>query len=568
MTAGSALAASSNIYVLNWAADAGAAVTGATNGNLAGYAADGKGDVTVERRFTTGADLGVDLGNAALPNQGLAAFTQRVITYASAVALQDKSTIRYTFTNGGLEQDPTYFVAIWDEAAAAGAGAFRYAGTTNDFTNSPNGNYYSDLLIEIDTTGFAGTETALLSDGTASAPIASDAPLPAGTVLYLFNANTFAAGDVANIVVEQDRAAGDKVTVAISDARDSASNPLEAPKTVAPADVATMVNGLTLTVNTVTSTIDVEASPTRTGFVETTPDVQTSRATIQLANTAEYTFNLAQATDTYTMSVSRDNSTGVSSVQLGAAAFTKNATTGVYELSANATTNLFAAAVNNDINVNDGAADGTGQNGVVDATNSPLETGAWTFAMTVNPDQTDGEPVDVAQFSLTSATSHDWVINGMQAKVPYVYTIPSTTGWSSIIKFTNESSEAAEVIVDAVVYNATTGLSVAEVNNQFTNVSLPTSIPADGQMTVTGATIASALGLDANTNYHFGLTFTVIAPQNTVHLDVQNKSPDGRAAGKVLYNINQSEVRVCGDLAGDAGELDCVSRTKDNRVWQ
>jgi hypothetical protein len=154
----------------------------------------------------------------------------------------------------------------------------------------------------------------------------------------------------------------------------------------------------------------------------------------------------------------------------------------------------------------------------------PIATRAFTLAAAL-----DFNSAQYVDQTYAAATSHTWDINGMQAKVPYVYHVPGGD-WDSILRVTNEGANPAEVLIDAIVVDIATG-----VNTVQNNVTLGTVAAASAQI-FGGEDIATALGLDTAAVSHFSLTVTVIAPQNSVHLVAQQKSPNARSDAPVLYN--------------------------------
>ena len=504
--------------------------------------------------------------------------------------MSDGTSLTLTFTKGGFKSDATMFLGIYD----ATNNVWVQVGTLSDFTETTatdGTGYYSIANFIIDTSNTAALTNYVPSvdtDGTAGVTntpfitvAANTDPIPAGTLIQVFTDNSLfgtanGAGinaDLPVVVAAAGDTNGDEVTVQVTDARDNASNALEAPKTGAAA-VVKLVDGLSFSVSTVaTSTIDVENTTlSRGGFVVEaggdTPTAVDSKAIMSLNNTAEFTWSLAQATDLYTLVLDRtEGDQGVTNVKLAALPFTASTTDTSWSLTSDFTAAGLDASntpTNFDIWVN--TSNGT----ALDATPSKvLSTGDWKVSLKLTPDNDGGILPTVSEFTVKAdVISHKWGINGMQAKVPYVYKINSA-GWTSVMKFTNESATgaAADIRMDLVVFDATTGASVIPTGQEFTNVSLGT-VASQGQAVYTGSAIVDAVNaqtpntLSAATNYHFGVTFTVVAPQNSVHLAVQNKSPDSRADAPVLYNINEVCTRT------NVGAGNDVESCKAGRVWQ
>ncbi len=565
LTAGSAIAASSSLAIVDHSDDPETA-----NVDLTATAAMGK-KIDAEYRFFAADSAAVDYDVSNNPGVGA---TDRAVVYTPAVALSQGSSLIVDFANGGLVPDATMFLAIYDETNDA----WVQVATLSDFTEVASGdatNYYSQLKFLVDTGNTLAAASYTRTDAGAANTVGADTdPVPADTLIQLFTAATFAATDLPSFIVPDGSANGTIVTAQVTGAKDDSSNDLTAPLTNV-ADAVELVDGLSFTFTTVAdSIIDVEnATLSRGGFVVEaggdTPSVVESEAKAILTNTAEYTWVLDDATDTYVLTIDRtEGDQGVTDVELGATDLTASTTDTSWSLASNMVADDLL--VSNDVEIFVNTTDNTTVNA---ASPAVLATGDWKATLTIDADQSDGEPVDVASFTVVAdTTSHTWGINGMQAKVPYVYSINSA-GWTSVMKFTNESTTgtAADIRMDVVVYNATTGMSVVPTGTEFTNVSLGT-VDSQGQAAFLGSDIVTAINaqtantLDAAENFHFGVTFTVVAPQNSVHLAVQNKSPDSRADAPVLYNINE----VCTSTVtnNDANGGGVTESCKASRVWQ
>jgi len=583
--ASSAMAASSNLSAINHANDPETA-----NADLTTEANTLK-MINAEYRFFANDSLDVDYDVSNNPGTGTA---DRAVVYTPAVALSQGTSLIVNFANGGVAPDATMFLAIYDEAAGGGTGEWIQIATLSDFTSvtaTDTTPYYSELKFLVDTSNtLAASQYTRTDAGVANVVGADTDPIPADTLIQLFtdngNFDVIVSGDDPSVdlpvfVVPDGSANGTEVTAQVTGAKDDSSNDLTAPLTDAVTTVK-LVDGLSYTMTTVAdSTIDVEnAVLSRGGFVVEaggdTPSVVESESKAILTNTAEYTWVLDDATDTFVLKLDRvEGDQGVTDVELGGTDLTASVLDSSWSLASNMDADDLLVSADFEIFVN------TTDNSTVNATTPlVLATGDWKYTLTMDPDAADAEPVDVPSFEVEPATtSHIWGINGMQAKVPYVYSINSA-GWTSVMKFTNESTTgaAADIRMDIVVYDATTGVSVIPTGTEFTNVSLG-NVDSQGQAAYLGSDIVTAINaqtpntLDAATNYHFGVTFTVVAPQNSVHLAVQNKSPDSRADAPVLYNINE----VCtvttvdhdtGNVAADGSDLSSQESCKASRVWQ
>ncbi len=531
--------------------------------------------INAEYRFFANDSLDVDYDVSNNPGTGTA---DRAMIYTPAVALSQGTSLIVNFANGGLAPDATMFLAIYDEVADA----WVQVATLSDFTSvtaTDTTPYYTELKFLVDTSNTLAASSYTRTDAGVANTVGADTdPVPADTLIQLFSANTFVAADLPVFVVPDGSVNGTEVTAQVTGAKDDSSNDLTAPLTDAVTTVK-LVDGLSYTMTTVAdSIIDVEnATLSRGGFVvETggdTPSVVESESKAILTNTAEYTWVLDDATDTFVLTLDRvEGDQGVTDVELGGTDLTASALDSSWSLASNMDADDLLVSADFEIFVN------TTDNATVNAaTPLVLATGDWKYTLTMDPDAADGEPVNVASFEVEpSTTSHIWGINGMQAKVPYVYSINSA-GWTSVMKFTNESTTgtAADIRMDVVVYDATNSASVVPTGTEFTNVSLG-NVDSQGQATYLGSHIVTAINaqtpntLDAATNYHFGVTFTVVAPQNSVHLAVQNKSPDSRADAPVLYNINEvcSVTTVDHGVGAAADEASTHEGCKASRVWQ
>jgi hypothetical protein len=366
----------------------------------------------------------------------------------------------------------------------------------------------------------------------------------------IFMSTTSGGLSQPTLVANQGLSAGTNVTMQVTLARDDNGNIQQAPLT-AVENVMSAVDG-TNTVGTVaTSTIDVEAVPSRSKFVDETGggnatgdlvdgtpanDTSLTQSTHRDLSTdttvAEIGFVL-DAADTYKLSLTRDECNGVgdatplNDVKWGGVdsdtADVANCTWGKTGNFGDATGQALlknAPGDNSSIDVEI----------IVDGT-SVLNTGDWKVDYTIDSDDVAGAD---DQQELVDFTSHIWGINGMQAKTPYI--VLNADGFVVFAKVVNESSNPARVEVDAIVHNQTMGTDLPEQTGVFVK-----EVPAKSNTTVSEADILTALGLDGTDDvYHAHLTWTVVSPQNSAHIAVFQKDAVGRTDTPVLYNTNNA----------------------------
>jgi len=143
-----------------------------------------------------------------------------------------------------------------------------------------------------------------------------------------------------------------------------------------------------------------------------------------------------------------------------------------------------------------------------------------------------------ADTTYSAVTSHVWTLNGMQAKVPYMVLNNST--YTNVFKITNDGENAATLDIDAIVWKLGTSDSAAATYS-ITSVK---TIPAKSCTTVLETDITTALAAKGWTagsdTWHIGMTLTLPAPQNTIHIGIFQKDVVGRTIVPVLYNTNNS----------------------------
>lgn len=416
------------------------------------------GAVTADVLWTNGGILdSVDLGDSSIWPNTLAGGSERAIGYYSSVALKSASTLKFAFEHGAIDADATMFLLAYNttdltSATPAGPGiGWVTVGTLNDFDVDDDGNY---SWIRMQISDIIGRETFTDKTGVALAAALPNV-LPADAVLVLSKDDAATGYDGVGIVANEGLSAGQKVTVAVTEARDDNANPLSAPL-AASEDILSVISGVSAIIQyqngtigladgACTSVIDVDAAVgPRLNFVDETSgngigifangdtDLTHSQAALLVQNTAEYGLTL-NAGDTYTLTIKRDNVNGVLddidydgiAMTAGTNEWTYDTNFGVIDPTAGAVEILITV---DEINI--------------------LKTGTWTADLTINPDQDGNEPRDLDSMDLlTDQDSHIWTINGWQAVYPY---FNSKEMYGSYIVLNNESGTDGKVFFDII----------------------------------------------------------------------------------------------------------------------
>jgi hypothetical protein len=332
----------------------------------------------------------------------------------------------------------------------------------------------------------------------------------------------------------------------LTSASDDNGIPLAAP--VAPPEtLLIVVDGLGTTWTVATSTIDVEATPSRGMFVDETgiPD-DTDLLISRVSNLrvdpslAEYGF-LLNNLDTYRLSITRPDTNGVligrNGVQWGTVgnvwSTSNNATT--WRLDGNFGDPAGAAllAGNCQIKIN------------VDGINV-LETGLWLLSVSINTDEVaDPSPTNQwDQIEVDNENSHNWDINGCQFVVPYLHRNTATYGTQLVISNinANDAEIYADVYTDGGIVDGsglTSGQRVATaligvVSGRSTRLLTPAEIET---------AVNTALGGAAHNRYM--ARFTVRAPLNDIFVNAfQNQGAAGRRPVPVYTNVGKSNVNI------------------------
>lgn len=450
-----------------------------------------------------GSAVNVDMTDA------VALAAARSIVYSPNTAISQNSTITFEVTNGAIAAEDASggalpLPSLFDVANT------EVVGNLIDFTTDSDGNYTS-LRFQV---------------------VNADLSADDGYNIAYDN------GDDVTVVTNAGLAVGSSVSIAATSAQDPSAIPIN--QGVAPAEnVVTVVTPLKLTHRDVTSTINVEATPSRGLFVadegatggfddaEAETSTTISRASFDIEAVAELTPDLSTAG--YTMTLSRDNVDGVDSVDLdigGAAALGAGAdelvlTNGEYVLTggdASALTGSTAVTHNLDITVS-----GT----------DVLQTGAWELNVDV-----DAGTGFSAFSAVSAAETHEWDINGAQVKIPYH--AQNASGFVFFFNAVNESSNDAAIFADVIVENKS-----QNTRESLTNVEMGTAVANGsttiGQQAIKDAIVAAGGTMNDEDVYHVAMTLTVIAPQNAIQVAAFQKDAVGRTTVPVFVNTNNGD---------------------------
>lgn len=405
----------------------------------------------------------------AVPSPGVAAEDLSRVIYTPGIDLGIDNTLTFVVKNGALAPNVNYGLYDLDDTNAQ-------VGTLVDFTADDNGNY-TTLLIKMTAAVTEGTVLYLTEDG--GTPVAGNSPQLETTPALL------AAGSM---------------TIEVESAADGTGANLNAP--VAPA-IALLAQTAQLSAEldgVTASVIDVESD--RLEFVG-----DNSPSNFVTVIDAEVNQGIVVADAAFTLTVNGTQD-AIEAVELDGDNLTLE--DGVWTFTSEDSADL------DDVEL-EIFVDG----------DTVLDTATYTVTLTIDP----VEAGVADKVALDAETAYVWSINAMQAKVPYLAL--QAPGYLSFMKVVNESSSAADMSVDAVIYNVTDGVNEAVVTNAFVQ-----SIPASSNTTVSEAALATALGLDPSKIYHVALTCTVVAPQNKIHVSAYQKDSVGRTDVPVLYNTN------------------------------
>jgi len=506
------------------------------------------GAVTVAEEILN-VDREADLENGSVTYQRL---QKRDILYVPTVSVKEHTSIEITLTNGAIkttdgnvmylllkDNNPECSESLRDESPRDAV----VAGTMTDYVLNAAGTGYSAMLFQfakVDRNGDCDT------DDEGEDTIFSNEVLSISTTRDITQCYDGKNGECncsyddysPTIIINKGLKKDEYVYMQVTDARDNNNHELNAPQT-GPEAVVRVVEGIITTLTQATSVIDAQDS--RLSFVdEGNPGDATYQAksdTDLLISTArdlhvdeelaEIGFDL-DGNDTYTLSITRTDATGVTRVEWSGQTGTHTAGTTTWSKTGNFGDFVGQRMLKKDLDIE-----------IITGGMAPgyLQVGDWYLTLIIDTD-------DVAtvndQTELDNAVSHDWDINGMQVKIPYI--VFNATGYLSFVKVANEGPTDAEMQADAIIWNVTDNPGAPESATLMQGVDVKV-IPAISITTVSEAEFNTALGLDDTKLYHVELTLTVVAPQNSVHVAAFQKSPDGRTDIPVLYNVNNQDGR-------------------------
>ena len=487
------------------------------------------GPVTVAEEILT-VDREADLmGSVTYPR-----LKARNILYDPSVQIKSTSTIDIYFTNGAIKISSNIYMLLEDDKGDAAQ-----AGVMTDFLPNSAGTGYDFIRIQftgIDRNGDGDIEDAgedtIKSDEILVLSETLD-PSVAATSNGNFNYSS------PTIIINKELTKLTNITIQVTEAHDDNANPSNQLRTGAEV-IATVVEGLDTTLTTATSTIDAQDS--RLKFVEegnaneaiykakddTDLTISTAMDLHVDEEVAEVGFELNGADD-YILTLTRSDATGVKNVwwsgktgkhTSGTTTWSKEGDFGIMDVPGQS---MLDGEMDIEIHVTGVPA-------------GYLQTGKWELTLKIDTDEVAG--LD-DQTELNGEYSHEWNINAMQVKIPYM--VLNHTGYLSIIKIANESDADAEVQGDAIIWNVTDNPDNPENTSTWEGdikIIPPTSIT-----TLSEAELMAVFGLNDAKMYHVELTLSVVAPINKVHVAAFQKGPDGRTDVPVLYDVQNMDGR-------------------------
>lgn len=486
-----------------------------------------RGPVTVAEELLT-VDREADLmGSADYPR-----LIPRNILYDPSVQIKSTSTIDIYITNGALKKTSgnVMYMLLEDDK-----GDGTQAGVMTDYTFNTAGTGYDFIRIQF--TGIDRNGDGDIED-TGEDTIQSDEILVLSESLdptVAEDSNGYFNHESPTLIINKELAKGTNISIQVTMAHDDNANPSNQLKTGAEV-IAIVVEGIETTLTQATSTIDAQDS--RLVFVEegspgdadypassdTDIKISTARDLHVDETVAEVGFDLNGADD-YSLSLTRVDATGVSSVEWRGYTGSHTGTTWTKEGNFGDTVGASMLAGSMDIEIH-----------VAGVEPGYLQVGKWELTLKIDTDEVGG--LD-EQTELDAYYSHDWNINAMQVKIPYI--VLNSPGYLSFIKIANESDTEAEVQGDAIIWNITDNPGNPE--NTSTWEGDIKTIPATSISTLSEAELMAVLGLNDTKTYHVELTLSVVAPINKVHVAAFQKDSTGRTDLPVLYDVNNMDGR-------------------------
>ncbi|MEC8325669.1 MAG: hypothetical protein VX100_06105 [Pseudomonadota bacterium] len=542
------------------------------------------------------------------------------IAYTADVTVPNEGTFTIEFSGaaGGLDPATAPNLVFVAQVARPGtnttyvSGDFVTIGSVIDYNLNAERNVVDSITVQVDTNRpeLAGLQFVLADNDKFSGtngvepvwdansagvdyskdPFQTADAIPAHTQIFLASpGENDGEYNPIKVSAEEGSKVGDFIRAEVTEVKNTSGIVLNALANNEQVAVAEIVDGFALNViDQATTTINVEAD--RLSFIhddaadEVGVNNLTSTALLQLQNKADYGVELSP-TDTLSMDFARkdgESIKGVKSITFGATGLSKASGSDDFDLAATALNTLGLYTGSYNYNVTPFVIEVDGKNFLEQNKENPsdwvasgveLKTSAGDFDVPVVYAET-GTYVDGNSVAENGAT-HVWPVNGAQFKIPYIYSINTTTGFGSSVKIVNEFAQEGDVFVDAVVAPAGLGQGVLKDEQPRTikNVLLGT-VPGEGHFTQTGDQIAELLELDMAKNWHIELTYLVNAPQNKVHAAAQNKDRNGRADTPVLYKTNNTGGTIklsCTDATVGGVSPDTCEGTLvggDKRQWQ
>ena len=461
--------------------------------------------------LTSPAYLELNLGAASL-TPGATPTDRSNILYRPAVSIGIGNYVTMTVVNGVIKSNGGVYY-LWNLSTGI------LTASMTDFGVDGNGNYTWMKFQFLETTG------------------PNDPSMVSGDVAALVR--TAAAPGVGNKPILRVTCAGlsdsQWMTIAVTSARDTAGQPLTAPLTGAQILVKTADqlsakiqyhNGSlsTGTDGNATSTIDVNASPSRAKFISegSTSDTRNSthsRFIVKVAS-ALVNYGIDLTTATYDLTVIGDQ-TGISDVKLDSLGtpVSLTRTVGVQWKIAAAT---FAAHDLRYYGTNDVEFTVNGS--------TPLNTASYYVTLVIY----NASPV-ITKTVLTSQLADVWDINAIQVRIPYLLVDTRTTGnagYSSFIEITNRTAFDASVSMDGIITNEA---GTATYTESVENVTI---VPAYSVKIIRQADLDAYFSAITSTElWRVALVLYVATPTNGVDVTAWHIGQNGtRTDAPVLYN--------------------------------